>query len=351
MTPSLRTQEIAIILARVTAALTDEARKDGAFLTAKSFEDRVRDILQGELQRHGHRIKDFSPQDFPDIVVDNWGVEVKHTREDRWRSVGNSVFEGHRGQEVDRVFLVFAKMGGVPEVKWAPYEDSIVHVRTSHRPRYEVEIDTTVHLFDQMGVTYADFRRLSEIDKMRHIREYARSRLGPGEHLWWLGDDPENPHTLPLAPELYTKLDRKKKRQLRAEATFLCPEIVGSGRSKTKYNEVALYLLTYRGVLASQARDMFSAGSVADPGNKQRGGNYIRRAILLLEEEIIQAAEELDSKLIEEYWGFAPPQDLKGRLISWLKQADRHATGWTPSAELFKHLRLSSKLNRKRKRL
>ena len=44
---------------------------------------------------------------------------------------------------------------------------------------------------------------------------------------------------------------------------MLCPQIVAGSRVKNKYNEFALYLLTYHDVLASNTRDLFSAGSVA----------------------------------------------------------------------------------------
>jgi hypothetical protein len=30
--------------------------------------------------------------------------------------------------------------GGKPEVRWGDYEKSVVHVRTSHLPRFEVEL-------------------------------------------------------------------------------------------------------------------------------------------------------------------------------------------------------------------
>src|SRR5690606_34568330 len=215
--------------------LTKEALTNSELASAKNFENRVRTLVSEGLKAHGVSIAEFQDQDFPDIVVGDWGIEVKHTKEDKWRTVANSVFEGHRRAEVGQVYLVYAKMGGTPKVRWARYEDSIVHVRTSHRPRYEVDMEARVSLFHNVGVSYSEFRALDEREKMRIIRSYARGRLKEGEQLWWFGDDPAEPPSLPIAVRLYTHLEPNLKLRLRAEATLLCPEVVRSGRSRRKY--------------------------------------------------------------------------------------------------------------------
>jgi hypothetical protein len=327
--------QIASLLDVVCSQLTAELQAYGALDNAKKFETRVRQVLAVELAKVGKVLRDFADQDFPDIVVDDWGIEVKHTKEDKWRTVANSVFEGHRRDDVSRVFIVFAKLGGTPAVRWADYASSVVHVRTSHRPRYEVEVGATKSLFEQMGVSYADFRAMPEREKMVHIRKYARSRLKAGEQLWWLGDDPENPHSLPLEVRLYPTLSDSEKRRLRAEVTFLFPEVLKGSRVRDKYSKAALHLLTYRGVLTSQARDLFSAGSVA---GKERGGNYLLRAFADLLPEFLDAARRLDPALLQEYWGHAP-QTVAGRLSVWAEQADKCAAGWKPSELLQDYLK------------
>jgi hypothetical protein len=136
--------------------------------------------------------------------------------------------------------------------------------------------------------------------------------------------------SLPLAPRLYMRLPQVEKRRLRAEAALLCPQIVASSRQRGKYEDAVMYLLTYRGVLCHQARDLFSAGSVAGPA---RGGNYIKRSLKDIEAEMRRAAATLDDALFEEYWGKrVPPED---RIREWLRRADHYARGWRPSAELF----------------
>ncbi len=321
------------LLTSIAGSLTEEMRHD-PFKESKGFENRVRELVQDRLGSH---IKiDFSPspQAFPDIVVGKCGVEVKFTDKDTWRSVANSVFESTRSEAVEEVYVMFGKQGGTPEARWGKYGDCVMHVRTSHVPRFEVEIGTPRSLFDLMGLTYDDFRKLALADKMKHIRKYARGRLKPGERLWWLEDSPEGEHALPLEVRLYMRLPQAEKRRLRAEAALLCPQIVGGSRVRDKYNDAVSYLMTYRGVLCPQARDLFSAGSVALRANAKRGGIYIQRALEDIQDEMRMAAKELENALFVEYWGESvePGQRLK----RWLVKADGFARGWKPSAVLFK---------------
>jgi hypothetical protein len=53
-----------------------------------------------------------------------------------------------------------------------------------------------------------------------------------------------------------------------------------------------------------------------------------------IENEMREAALQLDDDLIEEYWLVNVPP--KKRLAEWLKRADSFATEWKPSNELFK---------------
>lgn len=310
------------------------------FASASEFENRVRMVLAETLQMRGERgTVDFDPhpQAFPDIAIGEFGAEVKFTTGDTWKSIANSVLERQRVETVRHVYVVFGKMGGVPEVRWQDYESCVRHVRTSHVPRFEIEFDgpdvKRRSLFEQMGIPYSAFRILPMQEKMRYIRAYART-VHPDGRLWWLEEeDFTRQRTLPLQVRLYTKLDELEKRRLRAEAVLLCPRIVAHGRVKDKYDDVALFLLTYHGVVCHQARDLFSAGSVAIPGNRERGGLYIQRALKILEDDMIQAAKEMDDALFFEYWGIRVPQGC--RLSEWLKRADSFASGWRPSKTLF----------------
>jgi hypothetical protein len=325
------------LLDELVGVLTQDVRKDETLREPRVFENRVRIALQ-ELTKNKNIKIDFAPRPlaFPDIVVNEFGVEVKVVATDSWRSVANSIFEGTRDPNVKHVYVLFGKMGGKAEVRWGNYEKCVVHVRTSHVPRFEVEIGARESLFAKFGVPYDEFRVLTEHEKMRFVRTYARARLKEGDRLWWLEDKPEEAqeHSLPLEVRLYMGLSQEEKRRLRAEAALLCPQVVKPRRSKKKYDDAAMYLITYHGVLCSQARDLFSAGSVALRSNPVRGGIYIQRALQDIEEEMLTAAKRLDDALFLEYWGESvQPED---RIKKWLARADKLATGWKPSKTLFR---------------
>jgi hypothetical protein len=327
-------EEFELLLDKTVTQLEVEARKT-PFLTSKAFETRVREVLRDMGKSFGI-IVDFEPHPyvFPDIVMNDMGVEVKFTANDTWRSVANSVFESTKSASVKHIYIVFGKMGGTPGVKWGRYEECVMHVRTSHVPRFEVEIGSDKSLFKKMGMTYDEFSASAMEDKMKKIREYARSRLKEGEHLWWLEDKPESDHTLSLGVRLYMNLPQEEKRRFRAESALLCPQIVKPSRSKNKYNDATMYLLTYHGVLCPQARDLFSAGSVAMRSDETRGGIYILRALADIEAEMIDAASRLEDALFVEYWGQSCEPEK--RIAEWLKRADNFAKEWIPSQHLFK---------------
>lgn len=51
-------------------------------------------------------------QKFPDIVAKNfYGIEVKTTAQNHWKTTGNSVLESTRVEDVERIFMLFGKLG------------------------------------------------------------------------------------------------------------------------------------------------------------------------------------------------------------------------------------------------
>lgn len=338
--------EFECMLDKCCHILTDEARKN-KFTSSKEFEQHVREVLV-ELTRANDDVKiDLNPPPhvFPDIEIGEYGVEVKFTLNDTWRCVANSILETQRIESVKYIYVVFGKMGGISEVRWQEYEKSIIHVRTSHVPRFEIEIqdrndDSKKSLFEDMGITYDEFRKLSMREKMKYIRIYAR-KIHPDGRLWWIDDaNTDDQHTTPIQARLYTNLSQEEKLVLRAEAALLCPSVVKSGRSRNKYDDVVLYLLTYHGVLCHQARDLFSAGSVANPKNDDEGGLYIERSLKMLQDYMVKAALTLPDELFVEYWGESVKPNE--RIKRWLEKADMIATDWIPSKSLFVNYRISS---------
>ncbi len=323
------------LLEQLCQRLTREARESTAHHKPSVFEKRVRTVMSEMLAGTGEEAAPDIDQGFPDIVVGKFGAEVKATEKDSWRCIANSVSEGQRALNVEHIYVVYGKFGGTPEVKWASYGDSIMHVRTSHVPRFEIEIGTEKSLFAQMGTSYDEFRQRPMHEKMPYIRDYARGRLKPGERLWWLEDKDidDSGHSLPLEVRSILQLSAEEKKAIRAEATLLIPKVFSPSRSKHKkdaYVDVAMYFMTYRGILAHQTRDFFSAGSVGENGAT---GNFVRDATHRIQEEMREAAQYLEDALFLEYWGRVPKPSE--RILEWLKHADYFAADWTPSEELF----------------
>lgn len=364
------------VLDIVCTVLTDEARTVG-FSKALMFENRVREVTQqitdnldaecdspiraaypDEFPLNLHIDMHPPAQGFPDIVLGDVGIEVKYTESDTWRCIANSVLETNKVHSVKHICVVYCKMGGIPEVRYDDWEHAVMHVRTSHVPRFELEIGADRSLFSIMGISYDAFSSLDMSEKMVYIRNYARSRLKEGEHLWWLDDpsDESSSHALPLNARLYTNLSQEEKNKLRAEAVLLCPQILSSGRNRHKYDDLVMFMLTYHGVLCHQARDLFSAGSAAGVGGNGRvkatkmdaklegkdfDGIYILRSLLLLEDEMRNAATYLEDKLFQEYWGDdidtkIDIHDPSAKIRYWLTQADSFAKEWIPSEYLFR---------------
>lgn len=330
----VREQEFEKLLEGTCASLNAECKAKKKYSESKLFENRVREILHEKIDLK-EIIPAAHPYEFPDISIGQYGVEVKFTLNDTWRSIGNSIFEGYKKDQVKKIYIIFGKMGGEPSVRWGRYDQCVMHVRTSHVPRFEIDLDAKESLFSKMNVSYEIFSKLNEDERMKYVRTYARKRLKQGERLWWLDENKDNIKTLPMQVRLFSNLESIEKLKLRAEASLLCPQIVGSSRNRTKYTDPIMYMLTYRGVLVS--RDAFSAGSAAGP---ERGGSYVLKALKNIEQHMISAAQHLEDALFVEYWG----ENIKpkARLAYWLKKADHFAQlanlSWKPSKNLFRGL-------------
>ena len=118
----MTTEKFESLLDRCCEILTAETRSAG-FRSSKHFEDRVREVLADLTADDTSIVIDFdSPaQAFPDIAMGEYGVEVKYTTADTWRSIANSVLETQRVEGVRYIYVVFGKMGGIPEVRWGEW--------------------------------------------------------------------------------------------------------------------------------------------------------------------------------------------------------------------------------------
>ncbi len=243
------------LLDSATRTLEQEAISSG-FKSSPQFENRVREVLSNEIITRNLDVSvDFEShvQAFPDICLGKFGIEVKFTEKDTWRGIANSVSQGMKDNQVDTIYILWCKMGGTPEIRYRPYEEAVMHVRTSHVPRFEVDMETDRSLFKLFKISYAEFSALSMEYKMNLIRRYARQRLREGVKIffWWLETqtvDPLHNNTV----SLYTDLPSKIKIELMWEELILFPNILISANKSSEFDTRIQYFFNKHRVLYPQ---------------------------------------------------------------------------------------------------
>lgn len=92
---------------------------------------------------------------FPDIVAEHYyGVEVKSTKENSWKSTGSSIVESTRIEDVESIYMLFGKLGGeYAEFLCKPYQDCLSNIAVTHSPRYLIDMElsrtNTPTIFDK----------------------------------------------------------------------------------------------------------------------------------------------------------------------------------------------------------
>lgn len=266
-----------------------------------------------------------SGSSFPDIVANKfYGVEVKSTNKNHWTSIGSSILESTRIQDVERIFLTFGKLGHPVEFLSRPYEECLSGIAVTHYPRYQIDmrLNAGETIFDKMGISYDDLRRME--NPVAPVSAYYKSRLKPGERLWWAGDDVET--SAPATLRLWSNLTRPEKETLTIKGYALFPELIADGKEiKDKYNNFALWLVTDHGIVNNHLRDGFSAGGQVDlptmtmqmvrmPATFGRINRY--RTL------IAHTIETTPETVLEEYWGMPIEEN---RIRQWCNLAASYA--------------------------
>lgn len=252
------------LLNRAVALLNHKAAITPGFLANASASEVEKEVCEALMTAC---VPPFSPSDimlvsgarFPDIVVAGlYGVEVKSTIKDHWTSTGSSIVESTRQPGVERIAMLFAKLGGfVKEFRWRPYEDVLKDIAVTHCPRYliDMELPQDKSIFKKIGTDYDTFRKSG--NSIALVRDYYRDKahsMGRTEMPWWLGD-PQADVATSVTVTLWRNLPLHEKYNLRAMMLILFPEVANE-----KFDNAALWLVTTRSVLNPHIRDVFSAG-------------------------------------------------------------------------------------------
>ena len=267
---TLAHEAFASLMDRTEAILNNEARInpwDYKSMTPSTLEtcavEKIR-MACADSPFDANEVRLISGQRFPDIVAGQYyGIEVKSTKEDHWTSVGSSIVETTRVEDVDDIYMLFGKLGGdIPQFKCRPYQDVLYDIAVTHSPRYliNMELEQGDTIFSKMGTTYDSFRQSA--DNISLVRAYYRRKAeqqNRQEMPWWItGENVGKAHSFNI--KLWNSLDISEKRELQAKCMILFPEALNPARNMTKYNNTTLWLCSYNQVVNPNVRDLYSAG-------------------------------------------------------------------------------------------
>jgi len=285
-------------------------------------------------------IRCIGGQKFPDITaLDYYGVEVKTTTQNHWKTTGNSVLESSRIEKIERIYMMFAKLATPVEFKCRPYEECLSAVVVTHSPRYliDMNLEEGNTIFDKMEIHYDELRRKD--NPIKSVVEYYKKQLKPGQELWWMDSEKSKAPSIVIEPWRDIKI--RQKEEYKNKARILFPELFG--KSPNKYLRIGTWLITSEGIICLNVRDQFSAG-----GNvafyKLKGKIYINVPRTLVNlfnniSEILELFNNISPEELYEYWEEKVPQNQI--LNYWINSVSDHAS----TNSISKHLDVKAMLN------
>lgn len=260
-------------------------------------------------------IEVVSGQKFPDIIANKfYGIEVKTTTQNHWKTTGNSVLETTRVKDVERIFILFGKLGKPIEFKCRAYEECLSEVVVTHSPRYliDMNLEEGKTIFDKTNTSYDTLRQKQ--NPIKPITDYYKSKLKPGQDLWWIQDEEKSSN---LVINIWNSLDRKERQELTDRAMVYFPEVFSNRGDK--YASLAVWLITKESVVCPNVRDMFTSGGKADYTIKNQTFKDIPRIYINLFKNIDRVLEILlntSSTELTEYWNEKTTE--KKKIKDWI---------------------------------
>lgn len=297
-------------------------------LIGRSLEPFVRDVMT-ELAvgtDFENSIELIGGQKFPDIVAKKYyGIEVKTTTQNHWKTTGNSVLESTRVDDVERIFMLFAKLTSPIEFRCRPYEEVLSEVVVTHSPRYliDMNLEKGKTIFDKIKIPYDSLRKKE--NPIRPIVEYYKSKLKQGEELWWI--DSENNNTASnIVIRIWNNLSINEKQDLKNRGMIYFPELFGN--SNDKFGRLAIWLVTREAVVCPNVRDLFTAGGKNNFIIGSKVYQKVPRIFLNLFENasnIVETIIQTSAFELSEYWETKTTE--KTKLFDWIdlvaKQANK----------------------------
>ena len=321
--------EFDLLIRSTISELNDQAQKFHekiSTLSGRSLEPYVKDVMT-ELAigtAFENSIELIGGQKFPDIVAKKfYGVEVKTTIQNHWRSTGNSVLETTRVESVERIFMLFAKLVNPIEFRCRPYEEVLSEVVVTHSPRYliDMNLEQGETIFDKIEMPYDILRKKD--NPIKPIIEHYKSKLKKGEELWWIGQE-DNGKASNIVVKIWNSLPLYQRHSLIIKSMAYFPELFGN--SSDKFGRMALWLITSESVVCPNVRDLFSAGGKGTIIIKGISYLNVPRIFLNLFENISQIVETIVSTPaidLSDYWKTTTTE--KQKLMDWIELVNTHA--------------------------
>jgi len=314
--------EFSLLLSSTISELNVQAEKSSekiSTLLGRSLEPYVRDVMTDLAigTPFENSIELIGGQKFPDIVAKKYyGIEVKTTTQNHWRTTGNSVLETTRVDSVERIFMLFAKLADPMEFRCRPYEEVLSEVVVTHSPRYliDMNLEQGKTIFDKIQMPYDTLRKKD--NPIKPIVEYYKSKLKKGEELWWIGQE-DNGKASNIVVRIWNNLPFEDRHILRIKAMAYFPELFGSGNDK--FGRLALWLITSESIVCPNVRDLFSAGGRGVAPINGKTYRNVPRIFLNLFENIPQIVETIISTPateLSDYWKTTTTE--KRKLMDWI---------------------------------
>src|SRR5690554_5093119 len=292
--------------------------KKVATLIGRNLEPYVRDVMTDLAvgTPFENSIELIGGQKFPDIVAKKYyGIEVKTTTQNHWKTTGNSVLESTRVDDVERIFMLFGKLGKPIEFRCRAYEECLSEVVVTHSPRYliDMNLEEGKTIFDKINTPYDTLRQKK--NPIKPITDYYKSKLKPGQDLWWIQDTEQASN---LVINIWNNLSLKEKQEIKNRAMVYFPEVFSNRGDK--FARLAIWLVTREAVVCPNVRDLFTAGGKADYLIKNKTYKNIPRVFIKLFDNIDSVLEILiNTTAIEltEYWNEKTTE--KKKIMDWIE--------------------------------
>lgn len=273
-------------------------------LLGNKLEDEVYDVMCSCASNTPFEgtIELISGQKFPDIIANNYyGVEVKSTKQNHWKTTGNSVLESTRIDNIQKIYMLFGKIHEPIEFKFRPYEECLYDVIVTHSPRYAIDmnLEEGKTIFDKISMKY-DIIRHSK-NPIKPFKEYYRNKLEEGQELWWLDNEEYNVDSIIF--RVWNSLSKTEKDKYRIQGYAFFPEVLGN--KQTKFDRFTLWLSVKKRIICPNVRDLFTAGGKNDVSIENNNFKALPQVLVRFIKNIDQIIEEfifLDLNDFNENW-------------------------------------------------